>query len=73
MFYYRMLSIVPCAIQEDFFKWSFYKFKKKKKIIETKPQTDWLNCRLNLAKDKIRNYPEYSTEREGDAKYEGEV
>ena len=54
-----------------FLKWSFYKLKKK--IIETKPQTDWLNHRLNLAEDRIRNYPECSTEREGDAKYEGEI
>ena len=65
-----MLNIVPCAIQEDFLNGAPIN---KKTIIETKPQADWLNSRLNPAEERIRNYPECSTEREGDGKYEREI
>lgn len=34
---------------------------------------DWLNSRLNPAEERIRNYPEGNTEREGDGKYEREI
>lgn len=34
---------------------------------------DWLNSRLNLVEERIRNYLEGNIEREGDGKYEREI
>lgn len=34
---------------------------------------NWLNSRLHPAEERIKDYPEYNTEREGDRKYEREI